>query len=170
MQIFVKTLTGRKAPFNVEPEQTVCVCVCFFSPFFLPQHGTVSYVASPVQILELKTMLQEKEGIDVKQIRLIHNGRQLADDKSMTACDIQAGTTLHMVCAASKSKKKPRGVFFFTRSISCLCRCWHCEDSNNPGSSDRGLPCLFPCGKFICNPRFCAVVEHAFLDYSRVCP
>ncbi len=57
-------------------------------------------------------MLQEKEGIDVKQIRLIHNGRQLADDKSMTAFDIQAGTTLHMVCAASKSKKKPHDVFF----------------------------------------------------------
>ena len=51
------------------------------------------------QILNLKTMLQEKEGIDVKQIRLIHNGRQLADDKTLEACGVIAGTTLHMVLA-----------------------------------------------------------------------
>ena len=52
-----------------------------------------------LQILQLKTMLQEKEGIDVKQIRLIHNGRQLADDKSLESCGVAAGMTLHMVLA-----------------------------------------------------------------------
>lgn len=29
------------------------------------------------QILQIKESLQEKEGIDVKQIRLIHSGKQL---------------------------------------------------------------------------------------------
>lgn len=30
-----------------------------------------------VQVLQIKEALQEKEGIDVKQIRLIHSGKQL---------------------------------------------------------------------------------------------
>lgn len=47
----------------------------------------------------MKTLLQEKEGIDVKQIRLIFNGRQLVDDKTLEASSIVAGTTLHMVLA-----------------------------------------------------------------------
>jgi ubiquitin-like protein Nedd8 len=59
-----------------------------------PSHGNFS-----AQILNLKQMLQEKEGIDVKQIRLIHNGKQLADDKSLDSVGIVAGTQLHMVLA-----------------------------------------------------------------------
>ena len=50
MQIWIKTLSGRKQSFNFEPEQTV---------------------------LEVKQQLQEKEGIQVDQIRLIYSGRQL---------------------------------------------------------------------------------------------
>jgi hypothetical protein len=50
MQIFIKTLTGRKDAFNFEPEN---------------------------QVLAVKQALQEKEGIQVDQIRLIHSGKQL---------------------------------------------------------------------------------------------
>jgi hypothetical protein len=53
MQIVIKTLTGKKAPMNVEPDNT---------------------------ILQVKQSLQEKEGIGVEQIRLIHNGKQLNDE------------------------------------------------------------------------------------------
>ena len=49
-QIFIKTLTGRKQAFNFEPEN---------------------------QVLAVKQALQEKEGIQVDQIRLIHSGKQL---------------------------------------------------------------------------------------------
>lgn len=48
-------------------------------------------------MLQLKTQLQEKEGIDVKQIRLIHVGRQMADDKTLDSYGVAAGTVLHMV-------------------------------------------------------------------------
>lgn len=50
VQIFIKTLTGRKQAFNFEPEN---------------------------QVLAVKQALQEKEGIQVDQIRLIHSGKQL---------------------------------------------------------------------------------------------
>ena len=49
-QIFIKTLTGRKQAFNFEPEN---------------------------QVLAVKQALQEKEGIQVEQIRLIYSGKQL---------------------------------------------------------------------------------------------
>lgn len=51
------------------------------------------------QILQVKTLLQEKEGITVAQIRLIYNGKQLADDKTLDSYSITGGATLHMVLA-----------------------------------------------------------------------
>ena len=70
MQIFIKTLTGRKQDFSFEPTDTV---------------------------LRVKECLREKEGIDVEQIRLIYQGRQLADDKKLTDFRIEAGSVVHMV-------------------------------------------------------------------------
>jgi Ubiquitin family len=45
----------------------------------------------------VKQALQEKEGIQVDQIKLIHSGKQLADDKSLEFYNITAGATIHMV-------------------------------------------------------------------------
>ena len=45
----------------------------------------------------MKQALQEKEGIQVEQIKLIYSGKQLADDKSLESYSIQAGATIHMV-------------------------------------------------------------------------
>lgn len=70
MQIFIKTLTGRKQQFNFEPE---------------------------TKVLQVKQALQEKEGIDVEQIRLIFSGKQLSDDKALSEYNIAAGGTIHMV-------------------------------------------------------------------------
>jgi len=69
-QIFIKTLTGRKQPFNFEPEN---------------------------QVLAIKQALQEKEGIQVDQIRLIFSGKQLADERTLESYSINAGATIHMV-------------------------------------------------------------------------
>jgi hypothetical protein len=70
IQIFIKTLTGRKQAFNFEPEN---------------------------QVLAVKQALQEKEGIQVDQIRLIFSGKQLSDDRSLESYTITAGATIHMV-------------------------------------------------------------------------
>lgn len=70
MQIFIKTLSGRKNPFNFEGSQTV---------------------------LEVKQALQEKEGIQVDQIRLIYMGKQLSDEKTLQEFNVAPGSTIHMV-------------------------------------------------------------------------
>eukprot|EP00554_Chaetoceros_debilis_P006790 CAMPEP_0194073284 /NCGR_PEP_ID=MMETSP0149-20130528/772_1 /TAXON_ID=122233 /ORGANISM="Chaetoceros debilis, Strain MM31A-1" /LENGTH=78 /DNA_ID=CAMNT_0038753287 /DNA_START=84 /DNA_END=320 /DNA_ORIENTATION=+ len=70
MQLFIKTLTGRKQSFNFEPDN---------------------------QVLAVKLALQEKEGIQVDQIRLIYSGKQLADDRTLESYNISAGATIHMV-------------------------------------------------------------------------
>ena len=70
MQIVVKTLTGRKEQLNFEPDNT---------------------------ILMVKQTLQEKEGIQVEQIRLIYSGKQLQDDKKLEEYSIKPGDTIHMV-------------------------------------------------------------------------
>jgi ubiquitin-like protein Nedd8 len=69
-QIFIKTLTGRKQAMTFEPSDDVS---------------------------QIKQQLQEKEGIQVDQIRLIYSGKQLADDKPLEFYNIQAGGTIHMV-------------------------------------------------------------------------
>ena len=50
-----------------------------------------------LRVLAVKQALQEKEGIQVDQIRLIHSGKQLADDKTLESYNIVAGATIHMV-------------------------------------------------------------------------
>jgi hypothetical protein len=70
MQIFIKTLTGRKQNYTFKPEDKVST---------------------------VKQQLQEKEGITVDQIRLIFSGKQLADDKCLQDYNIQPGKTIHMV-------------------------------------------------------------------------
>lgn len=70
MQIFIKTLTGRKQQYNFEENSTV---------------------------LSVKETLQEKEGIQVDQIRLIFSGKQLSDEKTLQDYKIEAGGTIHMV-------------------------------------------------------------------------
>jgi len=49
------------------------------------------------QVLQVKQALQEKEGIQVDQIRLIFSGKQLADANTLASYNIQAGGTVHMV-------------------------------------------------------------------------
>ena len=70
MQIYVKTLTGRKIPFDVETDQ---------------------------QIIKIKEYIQEKEGVLIDQIRLIYSGRQLNDTDTINDYNIQPGSIMHMV-------------------------------------------------------------------------
>jgi len=45
----------------------------------------------------LHTHTHSLQGIGVDQIKLIYNGKQLADDKTLESYNIEAGKVLHMV-------------------------------------------------------------------------
>merc|ERR1711862_865474 len=66
----IKTLTGRKTNFNFELDNTV---------------------------RQVKEALQEKEGIQVEQIRLIYSGKQMSDECALQDYNVKPGSTVHMV-------------------------------------------------------------------------
>ena len=123
MQILIKTLSGKKRKFDIEPDETVRLFLCAarapavavldpththththsarprrIYPHTSPLTPAPPFPPRRAQVLSIKEKLEEKEGITVSQQRLVFEGRSMENDKTIADfAGLTAGKCLHMV-------------------------------------------------------------------------
>ncbi|POG77088.1 ubiquitin-related domain-containing protein, partial [Rhizophagus irregularis DAOM 181602=DAOM 197198] len=70
----------------------------FVKPFeSLAGNSQSMFVDTSITVLEFKNVICAKFGTVIKMIRLIFNGKQLNDDKTLTSYNIQKGCTIQVL-------------------------------------------------------------------------
>ena len=55
------------------------------------------HVEADTKLLEIKQSLEESEGIDIKMINLIFQGKQMLDERPLSEYNYKVGDTINMV-------------------------------------------------------------------------
>ncbi|CCW60629.1 unnamed protein product [Phytomonas sp. EM1] len=63
------------------------------------QKFLISVLGPDNTVGDIKTKMEEADGIPRSMICLVHAGRKLEDDSTLASCGIQAGVTINMVLA-----------------------------------------------------------------------
>ena len=77
-------------------DQSDVAAVTFFVKVLSGRKREVALPCS-AQVSALKGLIQESEGVNAVDQRLVFNGSQMADDQPLSHYGLQTGATVHMV-------------------------------------------------------------------------